>query len=203
MGKQWKQCQTLFLWAPKSLQMVTAAMKLKDAYPLEGKLWPTYIAYWKAETLLCQQSPSSQGYGFSSDHVWIWELDCEECWAPKNWCLWTEVLETIPQGLSALWHMVAWARWPSINLKSHSFVYCLFYMWVTRVFILSCATLIMALILSSWAQRKSSHFPIQANTHASLLSPNRFLHPRTNFLFLWPLWFHFNKNSCYLHKINK
>ena len=37
-GKQWKQYQTLFFWAPKSLQMVTAAMKLKDAYPLEGKL---------------------------------------------------------------------------------------------------------------------------------------------------------------------
>ena len=33
-----KQCQTLFFWAPKSLQMVTAAKKLKDAYPLEGKL---------------------------------------------------------------------------------------------------------------------------------------------------------------------
>ena len=40
MGKQWKQCQTLifFFLAPKSLQMVTAAMKLKDAYSLEGKL---------------------------------------------------------------------------------------------------------------------------------------------------------------------
>ena len=37
-GKQWKQCQTLFFWAPKSLQMVTAAMKLKDAYSLEEKL---------------------------------------------------------------------------------------------------------------------------------------------------------------------
>ena len=36
-GKQWKQCQTLFFWAPKSLQMVTAAMKLKDAYSLEEK----------------------------------------------------------------------------------------------------------------------------------------------------------------------
>ena len=40
-GKQWKQCQTLFFWAPKSLQMVIAAMKWKDAYSLEGKLWPT------------------------------------------------------------------------------------------------------------------------------------------------------------------
>ena len=37
-GKQWKQCQTLFFGAPKSLQMVTAAMKLKDAYSLEEKL---------------------------------------------------------------------------------------------------------------------------------------------------------------------
>ena len=36
--KQWKQCQTLYFWAPKSLQIVTAAMKLKDAYSLEEKL---------------------------------------------------------------------------------------------------------------------------------------------------------------------
>ena len=36
-----KQCQTLFFWAPKSLQMVIADMKLKDSYFLEGKLWPT------------------------------------------------------------------------------------------------------------------------------------------------------------------
>ena len=39
-GKQGKQCQTLFWGAPKSLQIVTAAMKLKDAYSLEGNLWP-------------------------------------------------------------------------------------------------------------------------------------------------------------------
>ena len=37
-GKQWKQCQTIFYWAPKSLQMLIAAMKLKDAYSLEEKL---------------------------------------------------------------------------------------------------------------------------------------------------------------------
>ena len=36
---------------------------------------------------------SSQGYGFSSGHVWMWELDCEESWAPKYWCFWTVVLE--------------------------------------------------------------------------------------------------------------
>ena len=37
-GERWTKCQTLLFWAPKSLQMVTAAMKLKDAYSLEGKL---------------------------------------------------------------------------------------------------------------------------------------------------------------------
>ena len=43
-------------WAPKSQQMVTAAMKLKDTYSLEGKLWPALTAYLKAETFICQQS---------------------------------------------------------------------------------------------------------------------------------------------------
>ena len=37
----------------------------------------------------------SQSYGFSSDHVWIWELDRKEGWVPKNWCFWTVVLEKI------------------------------------------------------------------------------------------------------------
>ena len=41
MGKQWKRWQNLFSWATKSLQMVTAAMKLKDACSLEEKLWQT------------------------------------------------------------------------------------------------------------------------------------------------------------------
>ena len=39
------------------------------------------------------KGPSSQGYGFSSSHVWIWELDYKESWVPKNWCFWTVVLE--------------------------------------------------------------------------------------------------------------
>ena len=40
-GETWKQWLTWFFWAPKSLKMVTVAMKLKDAYSLEEKLWPT------------------------------------------------------------------------------------------------------------------------------------------------------------------
>ena len=53
-----------FLGTPRSLQMVTAAMKLKDACFLEEKLWPTKTAYRKAENVFCQQSPSSQSYVF-------------------------------------------------------------------------------------------------------------------------------------------
>ena len=39
------------------------------------------------------KGPSTQGYGFSSSHVWMWELDCKESWVLKNWCFWTVVLE--------------------------------------------------------------------------------------------------------------
>ena len=42
---------------------------------------------------------SSQGYDFSSGHLWMWELDCEESWAPKNWCFWTVVLEKTLESL--------------------------------------------------------------------------------------------------------
>ena len=47
----------------------------------------------KQRHYFADKGPSSQGYGFSSGHVWTWELDCEESWAPKNWCFWTVVLE--------------------------------------------------------------------------------------------------------------
>ena len=42
---------------------------------------------------LPDKSLSSQSYGFSSSHVWMWELDYKESWAPKNWCFWTVLLE--------------------------------------------------------------------------------------------------------------
>ena len=41
----------------------------------------------------CRSHLFSQSYGFSSSHVWMWELDYKEGWAPKNWCFWTVVLE--------------------------------------------------------------------------------------------------------------
>ena len=45
------------------------------------------------------KGPSSQGYGFSRGHVWMWQLDCQESWAPKNWCFWTVVLKTLESPL--------------------------------------------------------------------------------------------------------
>ena len=91
MAKQWKQWQTLFWGAPKSLQMLTAAMKLKDTCSLEEKLWPANRS--QAGNVSANQVASTQSYGFSSSHLWIWELDYKESWAPKNWCFWTVVLE--------------------------------------------------------------------------------------------------------------
>ena len=47
----------------------------------------------KQRRYFANKGPSSQGSGFSSGHVWMWELDYKESWAPKNWCFWTVVLE--------------------------------------------------------------------------------------------------------------
>ena len=73
--------------------MVTAAMKLKDAYSLE-KSYDQPRQHIKTQRYyFANKGLSSQGYGFSSSHVWMWELDCKESWAPENWCFWTVVLE--------------------------------------------------------------------------------------------------------------
>ena len=47
----------------------------------------------KQRHYFANKGPASQGYDFSSSHVWMWELDYKESWAPKNWCFWTVVLE--------------------------------------------------------------------------------------------------------------
>ena len=93
MGKQWKQWETLFWGASKSLQMVTAALKLKDAFFLEKKYDQPRQHFTKQRCYFANKGLSSQGYGFSSSHVWMGELDYKESWVPKNWCFWTVVLE--------------------------------------------------------------------------------------------------------------
>ena len=48
---------------------------------------------FKSRDITLPAGPSSQGYGFSSGHIWMWELDHKESWVPKHWCFWTVVLE--------------------------------------------------------------------------------------------------------------
>ena len=75
---------------------MTEATKLKDTCSLA----PWKKSYDKPRQSIKKQKhhiadkgPSSQSYGFSSSHIWMWELDQEEGWAPKNWCIPTVVLE--------------------------------------------------------------------------------------------------------------
>ena len=93
MGKQWKQWQTLFLGFPKSLQIVTVTMKLKMLVPWKKSYDQTRQHIKNQRHYFANNGLSSQRYGFSSSHVWMWELDYKESWAPKNWCFWTAVLE--------------------------------------------------------------------------------------------------------------
>ena len=72
--------------------MVTVAMKLKDT-PWKKSYDQPRQHIEKQRYYFANKGPSSQGYGFSSGHIWMLELDCEESWAPKNWCFWTVALE--------------------------------------------------------------------------------------------------------------
>ena len=82
--------------------MVTAAMKLTDTYSLEEKLDQPRQHIKKQRHYFANKGPSSQSYGFSSSHVWIWELDYKESWASKNWRFLTEGLkETLESSLDS------------------------------------------------------------------------------------------------------
>ena len=74
-GKKWKQWHIFFPWAPKSLETVAGATKLKDTYSLEGKLWQCRQCIKKQRHHLAIRGSYSQSYSFSSSHVQMWELD--------------------------------------------------------------------------------------------------------------------------------
>ena len=93
MRKQWKQWQTLFCWAAKSLLMMTAAMKLKDICSWKKSYDKPRQHFKKQRHYFADKRPSSQRYSFSSNYVWMWGLDQKVRWVPKNKCFWTVVLE--------------------------------------------------------------------------------------------------------------
>ena len=78
---------------PKSLQMVTAALILKYACSWKKSYDQPRQRIKKQRHYFADKSPSSQNYGFSSSHIWMWELDYKESWVLKNWCFWSVVLE--------------------------------------------------------------------------------------------------------------
>ena len=97
MGKQWKRCQTLFLGAPKSLQMVIAAMKFKDAYSLQGKVMTNLDSVFKSRDITLPTKVHLVKamvfpvvvYGCES-----WTMKKAECWridAFELWC-WRRLL---------------------------------------------------------------------------------------------------------------
>ena len=92
MTNRWGNSERFFFLTPKSLQMVTAAMKLKDT-PWKKSYDQPRQHIKKQRHYFVNKGPSSQGYGFSSSHVWVWELDYKKSWVLKNWCFWTVVLE--------------------------------------------------------------------------------------------------------------
>ena len=71
--------------------MVTEAMKLKDTWKESYEQPRQHIK--KQRLYFANKGPSSQGYGLSSSHVWMWELDYKESWVSKNWCFWSVELE--------------------------------------------------------------------------------------------------------------
>ena len=86
--------KTLFSWAPKSLQMASVAMKnLKMLAPWKKSYDQPRQHIKKQRHYFANKCLSSQSYGFSSSHVWMWEMDYKESWALKNWCFWAVVLE--------------------------------------------------------------------------------------------------------------
>ena len=96
MGKQWKQWLTSFE-ASKITADGDCSHEIKRRLLLGRKVMTNLGSILKSRDIpFPTKGLSSQGYGFSNSpyiHVWMWEVDCKESWAPKNWCFWTVVLE--------------------------------------------------------------------------------------------------------------
>ena len=93
MGKEWKQWQILFLGGSKITTDGDCSHEIKRHLLLGRKAMTQLDSILKSRHYFANKGPSSQSYGFSSSHVYMWELDYKESWGPKNWCFWTVVLE--------------------------------------------------------------------------------------------------------------
>ena len=94
MAKRWGNNgnnDRLYFWGSKITADGDCSHEIKRCLLLERKA--NLDSILKNRHFFANKGPSSQSYGFSSSHVWMWELDYKESWALKNWCFWTVVLE--------------------------------------------------------------------------------------------------------------
>ena len=89
MEKQWKQWQTI-LGGSKITADGDCSHEIKRRLLLGRKVTTNLDSILKSRDF-ANKGPSSQGYGFSSSRVWMWELDYKESWALKNWCFWRSI----------------------------------------------------------------------------------------------------------------
>ena len=82
-----------FFWGSKITADGNGSHETKNAYSWKKSYDQPRQHIKKQRHYFVNKGPSSQNYGFSSSHVWMWEWDYKESWAPKNWCFWTVVLE--------------------------------------------------------------------------------------------------------------
>ena len=91
-----KQCQTLFFWGSKITAEGDCSHEIKRRLLLGRKVMTNLDSILKSRDITLPTKVHLVN-GFSSGHLWIWELDYKESWAPKIWCFWTVVLEKTPE----------------------------------------------------------------------------------------------------------
>ena len=93
MGKRWKKWETYFLQGAKITADGDCSHEIKRRLLLGRKVMTNLDSILKSRDYFANYGPCSQSYGFSSGHVWMWELVYKESWVPMNWCFWTVVLD--------------------------------------------------------------------------------------------------------------
>ena len=85
------------LWGSKITKVGDCSHETKTLAPWKKSYDNPRQHIKKQRHYFANKGLSNQSYGFSSSHIWMWQLDCKESWVPKNWCFWTVVLERSPE----------------------------------------------------------------------------------------------------------
>ena len=93
MANRWGNSERLYFLGSKITADGDCSYEIKRCLLLGRKAMINLDSILKSRHYFANKGPSSQSYGFSSGHIWMWELDYKESWAPKNWWFWTVVLE--------------------------------------------------------------------------------------------------------------